>query len=48
MCIKLGVLNIDEDVRLAIESKLNLVKDILGWVPTYIQSLVGALTGYKA
>ena len=48
MCIKLGVLNIDEDVRLAIESKLNLVKDILGWVPTYNQGLVGALTGYKA
>lgn len=43
MCI-----HIDEDVRLAIEDKLNLVKDILGWIPTYIEGLIGAISGYKA
>lgn len=43
MCI-----HIDEDVRLAIEDKLHLVMDLLGWVPTYIEGLIGAIQGYKA
>ena len=43
MCLK-----IDEDVRLAIQGKLRLLGDFCGWVPTFIQGLVGAVTGYKA
>ena len=38
----------DEDVKLAVQKKLRLVSDIVGWVPTYIEGLVGAVQGYKA
>lgn len=38
----------DEDSMLFIKSKVRLVSDILGWVPTYIEGLVGAIQGYKA
>ena len=44
MCKKImGV--VDEDVRLAVQKKLRLVGDIIGWVPTFVQGLVGAITG---
>ena len=51
MCKKLGdaiVKSLDEDLRLAIKSKLRLVSDMLEWVPNFIDGLVGAITGYKA
>lgn len=38
----------DEDLKLAVQKKLRLVSDIVGWVPTYIEGLVGAVQGYKA
>ena len=38
----------DEDFKLAVQKKLRLVSDIVGWVPTYIEGLVGAVQGYKA
>ncbi len=38
----------DEDVKIAVQKKLRLVSDILGWVPTYVEGLVGAVQGYKA
>lgn len=36
--------NIDEDKRLAGKKTLNLISDILGWVPTFIQGVVGAIS----
>ena len=34
--------------KLSVQKKLRLVSDIVGWVPTYIEGLVGAVQGYKA
>lgn len=42
MC-KAILANIDEDKRIAGKKALRLVTDMLGWVPTFIQGLVGAV-----
>ncbi len=42
MCKKI-LNNIDEDTRLGLKKSIRLVSDILGWVPTFIQGLVGAV-----
>lgn len=36
--------NIDEDKRLAGKKTLRLITDMLGWVPTFIQGVVGAIS----
>ena len=38
----------DEDFKLAVRKKTRLLSDIVGWVPTYIEGLVGAAQGYDA
>jgi len=46
MCLKAIVK--DEDKYLALKKTLRLLSDMIGWVPTFMQGLVGAVTGYKA
>ena len=36
--------NIDEDKRLAGKKTLRLITDMLGWVPTFMQGVVGAIS----
>lgn len=36
--------NIDEDKYLAGKKTLRLITDMIGWVPTFIQGVVGAIS----
>ena len=44
MCKKL-LSYIDEDVRIDLKKKLRMLSDVCEWVPSFIQGLVGAITG---
>lgn len=48
MCKKIGeavLKSVDEDVRIKVQGKLRLLGDFVGWVPTFMQGLIGAITG---
>ena len=36
--------NMDEDKRLAGKKTLRLITDMIGWVPTFMQGVVGAIS----